>query len=306
MTPSPTNPGALNWALALFLGLIWGSAFLFTAEALDGYGPWTVAAGRTTLGGLTLLAVALVLGQGPDKVPNRRGWVAILAIGTVSTAAPFALLSLGLQVVPSAFAGVAMGSVPLLVLPLVAIFSPEEGIGPRRVFGTLLGFAGLVLLIGPKAWSGDPAHWGMLACVGAACGYAIGSVTTRRAPAMPPLTLAALSLCVAGVPLIPAALIIEGLPQISVEWPLAALFVLALGPTALAAVLRVRVITTAGSLFMSLVSYLVPIWAVILGGAVRGERLPSLVFVALALILCGIAIAQSRSLLAAFNTRKRD
>lgn len=302
--PSPAAPGALNWLLITVLSVVWGAAFLATARALEGFGPWTVAAGRTLIGGAALLAVGLALGQGPDKIPGRRGWAFVVALGLLSTAMPFTLLSFGLRHVPSAFAGVAMGSVPLLVLPLVALFSPDEGIGPRRVLGILLGFAGLLALIGPDAFGpGQSPHGlaGQLACMGAAGCYAMGSVATRRAPAMPAPSLGAGLLLVASAILVPIALWREGWPTAWPPGPTAALLLLGIVPTAMAAVLRIRVVTTAGALFMSLTSYLVPLWAVLFGIVLGGETLPANLYAALGLILAGIAVAQSRALLAAFR-----
>ncbi len=302
--PSPEQPGLSNWLLIFLLGLIWGGAFMSVRVALDGFGPWSVAAGRTVIGALCLWAVGAGLGQGLRKLPSARAWVFSAVIGAGAVALPFALLSWGQQFVPSAFAGVAMGAVPLLVLPLVAVFSPEEGIGPRRIMGLLLGFVGLAILLGPEALqpSGRELEiWGRLACLGAAGCYACGSVITRRAPPMPPLAFASATLLIAAVILVPTALIIEGLPQQMPATPSFALLYAALFPTALAAVIRVRVITTAGSLFMSLTSYQVPVWSVILGVAVLGEALPAQLFLALAVILLGIAVSQSRALLAMFG-----
>ena len=298
-TPTPQNPGALNWLLIVLLGMIWGAAFMSVGLSLEGFGPWQTAAGRTLLGGAVLWGIGALLGQGLGTLPDRRAWAYSAAIGAGAIALPFALLSWGQQFVPSAFAGVAMGAVPLLVLPLVAIFSREEGIGPRRIIGVVLGFLGLAILLGPEAFSStgrEVEHLGRLACLGAAGCYAAGSVITRRAPAMPPLAFAAATLVIAAVILVPIALVVEGVPT---DWPIsptAALIYAALLPTALAAVIRVRVITTAGSLFMSLTSYQVPIWSVIFGVTLMGESLPPQLFIALALILSGIAISQSRAL----------
>ncbi|MBM7068186.1 DMT family transporter [Actibacterium sp. 188UL27-1] len=300
-SPSPDAPGLLNWLLILFLGVIWGAAFLSVSFALDGFGPWTVAAGRVLLGATVLAAIGTAFGQGLAKVGSGRAWLYCAMIGWGAVAMPFGLLAWGQQHVASAFAGVAMGCVPLLVLPLVAIFSPEEGIGPRRIIGLILGFVGLLILVGPAAFQRSGASlelWGQLACIGAAGCYAIGSVLTRRAPQMPPLAFASGTLVMAAALLVPLALWQEGLPADWPATPLSALIYAALFPTALASVIRVRVITTAGSLFMSLTSYMVPVWSVIFGITLRGEALSPSLFLALALILAGIAVSQSRALIA--------
>ena len=204
-----------------YFGVIWGAAFLSVRIALEG-APITVAAMRVLVGSAALVVMGSS-GQGLDKVPGARGWAFASAIGLGAIALPFTWLAWGQQFVPSAYAGVAMGSVPLLVLPLVAIFSPEEGIGPRRIMGLILGFAGIAVLFGPEALSSDAVPvtdrmliWGTAACVGAASCYAIGSIITRRAPAMPPISLAAATLVVAAIALVPLALWFEGVPD---AWP---------------------------------------------------------------------------------------
>lgn len=304
MTPSPENPGLGNWLLILILGVVWGGAFMSVRLSLDGFGPWSVAAWRTGLGGIALAVIGAAFGQGIHKIPTMRAWVFAIIIGTGAVALPFAMLSWGQQFIPSAFAGIAMGAVPLLVLPLVYLFSKDEGIGPRRVLGMLLGFVGLFILVGPgaAASTGHENEWlGRLACLTAAGCYASGSVITRRAPKMPPIAFATATLLVAAVILIPIAAITEGWPESFPAKPTAALIYAALFPTALAAVIRVRVITTAGSLFMSLTSYQVPVWSVILGVSFMGETLPPQLYIALAIILAGIALSQSRALMAMFK-----
>ncbi|TDT74769.1 drug/metabolite transporter (DMT)-like permease [Litoreibacter halocynthiae] len=300
-TPSPENPGLFNWLLVITLGVIWGGAFMSVRLSLDGFGPWTVAAWRTGLGGIALAIIGAMLGQGMHKIPSVRAWIFAGIIGAGAVALPFALLSWGQQFIPSAFAGVAMGAVPLLVLPLVYLFSKEEGIGPRRVLGMLLGFVGLFILVGPgaAASTGHENEWlGRIACLAAAGCYAAGSVVTRRAPKMPPIAFATATLLLAAVILVPIAALTEGWPNDFPATPTAALIYVALFPTALAAVIRVRVITTAGSLFMSLTSYQVPVWSVILGVSFMGETLPPQLFFALAIILAGIGLSQSRALMA--------
>ena len=308
--PTPDRPGALNWAIILTLGVIWGAAFMSMSIALEGFGPVTVAALRVFIAALALTSIGAVMGQGLHRVDGARAWRFMVTIGVLAVALPFAMLAWGQQFIPSAVAGVAIGAVPLLLLPLVAIFSPEEGIGPRRVIGVVLGFFGLLVLLGPEALrafagSVDAAGaLGTLACIGAAGCYAIGSVLTRRAPKMPPLAFSAATLLAASAVLVPAALIVEGVPQSWPTRPTLWMLYAALGPTALATVMRIRVITTAGSLFMSTVGYMVPIWSVIFGIVLLGEELPPRLFTALALILIGIGIAQSRAIAASLR-RKR-
>lgn len=296
--PSPTNPGVLNWLLIIILGVIWGSAFMSMAVALTAFGPLSVAAIRVLVGAVALVVLGAAIGQPVSAVWRDAGQPGVIysaIIGVITVALPFTLLTYGLQQVPSAFAGVAMGALPILLVPLVWMFSPDEGIGPRRIIGVVLGFVGLALLVGPNEASGGTT-FGKLAVFGAVLSYAVGSVITRRAPKMPPVSFAAASLVIGAVIIVPAALVSEGIPT---SWPVretATLIYLGLLPTGIAAIIRIRVITTAGSLFMSFVNYMVPIWSVIFGIVLLGENLPSQLYLALAIILAGIAIAQWRSI----------
>ena len=293
-TPSPDQPGMGNWLLIIGLGIIWGSAFMAIALSLDGYSPLWTAALRVAFGAVAVLLWAEATGQSVRhlyQVP--KAWAFAGAIGMMTATIPMVLLTWGLQFVPSAFAGIAMGTVPLLILPLAYLFSPEEGIGPRRIIGIALGFFGLVLLVGTGAFEGGTLS-AQLACILAASCYAIGSITTRRAPKMPPLAFAGATLLVGAGLLIPLAAFVEGPPQLAPIQPTLALIYLGLLPTGLAAVMRVRVITTAGSVFMSQTSYMVPLWATFFGVVLLGESLPAQTFLSLALILAGIAISQSR------------
>ncbi len=292
--PTPNSPGALNWALVLLLGLVWGTSFLSISISLETLPPLTVAATRTALAAIVLVAILPFFEGSLRDLSSGKIFVFTFLAGAIGYALPFVLLAWGQQFVPSAVAGIAMGTVPLLLVPLVFVFSPEEGIGPRRIAGLILGFVGLVLIVGPGATALDHprAIYGALACVGAAMSYAVASILTRRAPKVHPIPFAAGSMITAAVILIPLALVVEGIPEDVSARSLTAVIYLAALPTALAGAIRVRIIRTAGSLFMSMVSYMVPVWSVVFGVVLLSERLPANVFVALALILSGILLSQ--------------
>lgn len=292
----PPPPSALNWFSILALGLIWGATFMVVAIALQGYGPLTVACARTTLGAAALLALMVILRR-PLPRFDRDMRFYLLWIGLLNTALPFSLLSWGQQYVPSAFAGISMAALPLFVLPMAHLFSDEK-MSSRSALGVALGFAGAIVLVGPgvlqigTGW----APLGQLACIAAAISYAISSVMTRRCPPIDPITLAALLLCVGAAALIPAMLLIEGVPQLSNTRASWAIILLGLLPTALAALIRVATIRSAGAVFMTLVNYQVPLWSMLFGVLVLGEILPLRFFTALALILLGLVISQSTHL----------
>lgn len=299
MNATPGAPGLTNWIILIVLGAIWGSAFMAMELALRGFAPLWVAALRTGIAAPVMLAIAAFAGQGIGHVARARAWGHVAPAGVVGVVLPFVFLTWGQQHVPSAFAGVAMGSVPIVLVPLAYVFLRDEKVTALRVLGLMIGFAGLVVLVGPgalDAGTGDNVLLGRLACLGAAMGYAIASVLTRRCPPVPPMAFTAGTLAVAAAILLPVALLVEGVPQGFSRGALAAAVYAALFPTALAFYLRVLVINSAGSLFMSLVSYVVPLFAVLFGVVLLGEELRPELYIAMTLILGGIAVSQSAGL----------
>lgn len=290
------QPTKQDWSGVFTLGLIWGGTFMVVAMALEGYGPITVATSRTTLGAVTLLILMRITGRRmPVLTPALT--TSILLIGVLSTAVPFMLLSWGQQYVPSAFAGLSMAAIPLMVLPLAHFFS-DEPLNLRRFLGVCLGFSGALVLIGPglaKLGQGTE-PLAQLACISAALCYASTSILTRRCPPVEPLALAALTLLVGAVLLVPIMLLVEGVPTWQGNRPSLALIVLGLIPTAFANLLRVSITRSAGSVFLTLVNYQVPIWSMVFGAWILSEALPLRFYVALALILTGMAISQWFSL----------
>ncbi|MGI9399652.1 MAG: DMT family transporter [Rhizobiaceae bacterium] len=300
MTVAPHNaPGLHNWALLFFLSFVWGGAFMSMAMALEQYGPFTVAAGRVGIGALALLAAVAITRPGDLAIRDPKMLSFILLMGILNFALPFSLLTWGLQLVPSAFAGVAMGSSPIFVLLLAYLFVPDEQIGPRRIAGVILGFVGLLVLILPRGsaeldTSGTFAA--RIACVAAALCYSVGAILIRRAPPIPPMVFTAGMLIAGALVLTPIALLVEGLPELTSSRATWALLYAGIFPTGVAFLLRVVLIRSAGPIFMSLVAYIVPLWAVILGVILLDETLRHSTYIGAIIILMGVGLTQLRFL----------
>ena len=288
-----SQPSTANWISIFALGLIWGGTFMVVSIALRGYGPITVACARTTLGAFALLGIMFALRR---PLPSPQAMRAIAIIGPLNTALPFMLLSWGLQYVPSAFAGISMAILPLFVLPLAYFFS-DETLNLRRVVGVMFGVVGAIVLIGPgvlRIGTGmEP--WGQIACLAATLSYSISSILTRRCPPVDSITMAAFTLMFGSIIMIPLMIMIEGIPIPTTRDSTLAIIVLGLVPTAFAAYLRILVVRTAGSVFMTNVNYQVPLWSVVFGAVVLDENLPIEFFIALGIILAGLAISQGKN-----------
>ena len=287
---------ARSWLMIATLAFVWGGTFLVTEVALTGITPFWLAAARIVFAALVMLAVWAARGFTLfETSPDRMQRAALIAIGGLSGAIPFTLLAWGQQYVTSGFAGVSMASTALIMLPLAHFFVAGERMTTRRVLGFLVGFAGVAVLIGGRAFesSGETLESaGRLACVAAAGCYAVSSILMRRLPPVDPIGLATVLLLIGSAFILPVALVVEGPPPLPAPDILMILLFLGLVPTAAANVMRVLVIRSAGPVFMSLVNYQVPVWSVVLGALILSEPLPPALIYALLLILAGLAISQ--------------
>ena len=299
-----TSPGLINWLRIAFIALIWGGAFMVVRVALSDFAPLSLAAGRITIGALSLYMLMCWRGVELPSLTDARLWRFVALVGLLSSAIPFALLSWGQQHVPSAFAGMTMAALPIFVLPLAHFLVPGERVYMRKIIGFGVGFVGAILLIGTSGLGlaeGPLEATARLACVAAAFCYACGSIATRQCPQMNELALSTASLIVAALILVPISLVVDGWPTMPSTTGLLAILYLGLIPTALAFIIKVAVIRSAGPSFMTLTNYQVPVWSVLFGSLFLGENLPATLFVALALILLGVAIIQAGALRSIFS-----
>lgn len=304
MTDAPQIT-ARSWLMVALLGFVWGGTFLVTEVALTGMTPFWLAASRI---GFAAVVMGLLWGLRGFRLfrarPSKSHIGAMLFIGAASSAIPFALLAWGQQYVTSGFAGVSMASVALIVLPLAHFLVPNEQINWRKTLGFLIGFCGVVILIGGQAFESTGTAFelpGRMACIAAAACYAVSSILMRRLPEVDPIGLATVLLIIGGAIAIPMALIVEGPPPTPTPKILMVLAFLGLIPTAAANFLRVLVVRSAGPVFMSLVNYQVPVWSVVLGALILSEPLPPSLIYAMALILAGVALSQYGALKRLFD-----
>ena len=296
-----------SWFMVALLAFIWGGTFLVTEVALTGITPFWLAASRIGFAAVVMGLIWALRGFPLFKTtPSTGHIVAMLFIGMASSAIPFSLLAWGQQYVTSGFAGVSMASVALIVLPLAHFMVPGERITLRKALGFLVGFCGVVILIGGQAFesTGTALEFpGRMACIGAAGCYALSSILMRRLPQVDAIGLATVLLIIGGSLAIPMALIVEGPPPAPSPKILLVLAFLGLVPTAAANFLRVLVVRSAGPVFMSLVNYQVPVWSVVLGALILSEPLPPSLIYAMALILAGLGLSQYRALKRLFSGR---
>ena len=278
------------------LSLIWGSSFLLIKVALEGLAPAQVVIGRVVAGATVLLGA-----MGVRRLPfprSRALWGHLLVLAVFANVVPFSLFAWGETRIDSGLAGILNGATPLLTLVFAVALLPDERITRSRVAGFLLGFAGVVVIVGPwrpGALSGELA--GQLACLGAAACYGVAFAYTRRFVSgsnQPLLVLAASQLAVATAVLaVLAPFIATDDVQLSAR-VVAAVLTLGVAGTGIAYLLYYALVRDEGATTTSMVTYLIPVVAFGLGVVVRDEPAHWYVFAGAAVVIAGVAVAEGR------------
>jgi drug/metabolite transporter (DMT)-like permease len=275
--------------LLMLLALIWGASFMLIKIADRQLAPATLILGRLGSAALLLAAIsALRLGPRATLAELRGAWRWLVVVGLVNTAVPFWLLSWGEKRIDSGLASIIQGAVPIFNALLAFGFFREARVVGIRLLGLAVGFVGVALLVGAQPHGKLLAA---LAVVGMALCYAIGTLLAgRHLRGTPPLVVALASTAVSTLAALPA-----GVAQApSGMWhgeTIAAILVLGFVGTAIAYLLFFALIQQAGANYATLVTYLVPPIALAYGATFLGESFGLTAFVALALVLVGVALA---------------
>lgn len=282
-----------HWLLLFALVAMWGSSFLLTKIAVGSLAPAQVVTGRLVLAALVLAVVAVVLGRGMPR--GGRAWLHLGLMAVVGNVLPFMLITWGQQRVDSGLAGILMAVMPLATLVLAHFFVDGERLRRNRIIGFLIGFVGIVVLVGPQALvqlggSGEILV-AQLAILGGAFAYAVNTILARHRPAADVWITSAAVLGFAALLSMPMSVPL-GVPADVPQGALMAVATLGLVSTAAATVGYFRLVTLAGPTFLSQINYLIPLWAVGMGMLFLGERPQWNAVAALLLILAGIAFAQ--------------
>ncbi len=274
-----------GWLAFAAMSSIWGVPYLFIKIAIDGGAPPAdVAWARVTIAAAVLLALAARAGS-LAPLRGRMRWVA--AYGLVEVALPFPLIAFGEQRIPSSLAAILIAAVPLMIALLSLRFEGAERPTRTRMAGLLIGFAGVITLVGVDVSQRPGELPGVLAVLGAAAGYAVGPlILERHLVELDPRATMGASLAVAALVLTPlAALTAPG--RVPSAGALGSIVVLALLCTALAFVIFNMLIAEAGPSRASVITYVNPVVAVGLGVALLGEQPGAGTVAGLLLILAG-------------------
>src|SRR3954469_5569863 len=286
-----------DWAILLLLSVIWGGSFFFIEVAIPTVAPLTLVLIRVALAAAMLWAYLLVR---RERLPLPRGAVfALLVLALLNNVVPFVLFAWAQQRIDGALASILNATTPIWGVLVAHLFTSDEKATPLKIIGVLLGFGGVALMIGLDALGGlGGGLLAQLACLVATLCYALAGVWARRFRPMgvPPLAVSTGQLTASAIVMLPLVLVFEppwlSPPPTVLAW--AALVALALLCTSLAYILYFRLLASAGATNSLLVTFLIPVTAILLGALVLGERLESRHFAGMALIAAGLAAIDGR------------
>ena len=278
--------------MLLLLAAIWGASYLFIKVAVDEIEPAPMMAVRTLVAAALLLAYLVWrLGRGRAAAELRTAWRHCLVLGVLNAAVPFWLIAWGEQHIDSGLAAVVQASVPIFNALILLKVVPQEGLSTTRALGLAIGLVGVAVVTGVHPGGGWWAVAGALAVVLSSIAYAGGGVYGQLAVSgTPGPVLAAGSMAAGGLILLPLALfqLPAGVPGWEATGSLLALTV---GGTALAQLVLFRMLALHGSARLSLVTYLMPAFALVYGALLLDEAITWWTLGGLGLILAGVALA---------------
>ena len=280
------------WPMLLLLASVWGASYLFIKVAVEDIPPAPMMAARTLIAAAVLLGYVLWRFGRPRALGElRAAWRHCLVLGLLNAAIPFWLIAWGEQHIDSGLAAVVQASVPIFNALLVLKFLPHERLNGTRAFGLAVGLVGVAIVTGIHPGGGGLAVLGALAVVGSSLSYATAGVYGQRAvSATAGPVLAAGSMLAAGLILLPFALF--QLPEAVPSWEATgSILALSLAGTALAQLVLFRVLALHGSSRLSLVTYLMPGFALLYGAVLLDEEITPAIMAGLGLILGGVALA---------------
>ncbi|MBC8268081.1 MAG: DMT family transporter [Rhodospirillaceae bacterium] len=285
---------AREWFLLIVLSLIWGGPFFFAEIALRDLGPLSIVGGRVTLAALALLVYVYMSGK---RMPSDVGsWGQFFVMGGLNNMIPFSLIVWGQSYIDSGLASVLNATTPLFTVALAHLLTADEKLNINKAVGILFGIIGVSVLIGPDALDNmDGQAWGKIAILGAAICYSFAGIFGRRLSRHPPSVAATGMLMASSVIMLPVALIVESPLEANPDmatW--GSLLTMALLSTSVAYLIYFHILAKAGATNLLLVTFLVPVSALLLGILILGERLTGNAIIGMILIFSGLACVDGR------------
>lgn len=288
---------ASDWSILGTLSLLWGGSFFFLHLALESLPPFTIVLGRVGVASILLYIYMRLKGQ---KLPTERTvWLSFFIVAFFANALPFVMFAYAQQTISSGLASILNATTPLWGVIVAHFFTDDERATPGKIAGVMFGIAGVATMTGSDALAGLGGNvLGQLACLVATLAYAIAGVYSRRFKAMgiSPLAVSTGQLAAAALLVLPVALIFEQpwtlpMPGTHAIWGMIGIII---PSTTFAYVLFFRLIESAGASNTLLVTFLIPVTAILLGVFALGEVIELKHIIGMALIAFGLIAIDGR------------
>lgn len=292
-----TTMSAREWLMLLALSLLWGGSFFFNGIAVRELPVFTVVVARVALAAVILMTVMRIW-----RIPwpaDRQVWIAFLGMGLLNNVIPFSLIVWGQSHIASGLASILNATTPLFTVLAAHMLTHDEKLTGGRLFGVVIGLVGVAAMVGGQAlpFLGVDVL-AQLACLAGAVSYALATIYGRRFRAMgvAPLATATGQVTASSLILLPVMLIVEQPWTLPMPSPAAILALIGVAglSTALAYILYFRILAQAGSINLALVTFLIPVSAILLGVTFLGESLLPRHFFGMAMIGIGLAAVDGR------------
>jgi len=296
MSASPSSQlsmSATDWLQLFLLSLLWGGAFFFGKVAVAEIPPLTLAFGRVAIAA-AMLAVFVPI-RGPPLSWHSRSSYAVL--GLLQNVIPFGLIFWGQTHIPSGLTSILIAVTPLFTVLVAHVATTDDKLTLARLMGLVVGFFGAVIVIGPDLLHELGTNLAAeVATLLAALSYAVAGVYGRRFRNRPPRAVATGQLIASTIILAPAAVLIDRPWNLAVpsSAALSSLLAIAALSTALAYLIYFRVLGRAGATNVLLVTFLMPVSAMLLGVLMLDEHVTPRHLSGLAAIAVGLAAIDGR------------
>ena len=287
----------LEWTLLLTLAILWGGSFFFGEIALSELPPLSLVLARVSLAALALNILIVLRGKRMPR--DAKTWLAFLIMGALNNFIPFSLIFWGQTEITSGLASILNATTPLWGVVLAHLLTQDEKLNANKIIGIAFGLLGVIIMIGPAVLNGIGLNAiAQLAVLSAALSYAFAGIYGRRFKRMgiDPIITASGQLTGSSIMMLPVALIFDQswtLPMPSLTTWLAVM-ALALLCTAVAYVIYFRLLASAGATNLLLVTFLIPVSALILGTSILREVLDLRQLIGMLLIGVGLAAIDGR------------
>lgn len=283
-----------NFLLLLFLALCWAPSFLFLKIAIEYFDPITITAIRVLIGAFALW-IYLIFKK--IEIPSiRKNWKDLLICAALQSAIPFSLFGIAEKWVSSSLAAIICGASPLLTLVMAHFVIHDDKFTKNKVIGSIVGFAGLVILIFPNLFGASSTALGTILLLIAASCYAVAFIYVKKfinLKEFKSVSLPMLQLLFSFIILLPFSLIFDDYEKMKFASNEAILSVIGLTifGTVIAFIAYYKLLDLTSATYASMVNYMVPVFGAALGVAILDEEMTWNSYLGCILILLGVMIA---------------